>query len=118
MRRWTHVRDAVKQTGLTAVQLHGEEEYGIQPRSLPETLQRIRPPNDFPRLSRENFRYAGRTIRSDGIRWRLGWSRNDEAYKGKRVHKIHVAKNGDLFLETHGFRPGIVSGVLLDSSNR
>ena len=40
----------------------------------------------------------------------------DEAYKGKRVHKIHVAKNGDLFLETHGFRPGVISGVLLDSS--
>jgi phosphoribosylanthranilate isomerase len=41
----------------------------------------------------------------------------DDAYIGKRVHKIHVAKNGDLFLETHGFRPGVVSGVLLDSSN-
>jgi len=41
----------------------------------------------------------------------------DEAYIGKRVHKIHVAKNGDLFLETHGFRPGVISGVLLDSSN-
>jgi phosphoribosylanthranilate isomerase len=40
----------------------------------------------------------------------------DEAYKGKRVQKIHVAENGDLFLETHGFRPGVVSGVLLDSS--
>jgi phosphoribosylanthranilate isomerase len=33
------------------------------------------------------------------------------------VHKIHVAKNGDLFLETHGFRPGVISGVLLDSSD-
>jgi phosphoribosylanthranilate isomerase len=32
------------------------------------------------------------------------------------VHKIHVAQNGDLFLETHGFRPGVISGVLLDSS--
>ena len=41
----------------------------------------------------------------------------DEAYKGKRVQKIHVAKNGDLFLETHGFRPGIITGVLLDSSS-
>jgi phosphoribosylanthranilate isomerase len=40
----------------------------------------------------------------------------DEAYRGKRVQKIHVAENGDLFLETHGFRPGVVSGVLLDSS--
>jgi phosphoribosylanthranilate isomerase len=33
------------------------------------------------------------------------------------VQKIHVAENGDLFLETHGFRPGVVTGVLLDSSN-
>src|SRR5437868_5083645 len=41
----------------------------------------------------------------------------DEAYKGKRVQKIHVAENGDLFLETHGFRPGIITGVLLDSWN-
>lgn len=31
------------------------------------------------------------------------------------MHKIHVAKNGDLFLETHGFRPGVIAGVLLDS---
>jgi phosphoribosylanthranilate isomerase len=27
-----------------------------------------------------------------------------------------VAQNGDLFLETHGFRPGVISGILLDSS--
>jgi len=46
----------------------------------------------------------------------VGLVEPDEAYKGKRVHKIHVAKNGDLFLETHGFRPGVISGVLLDSS--
>jgi phosphoribosylanthranilate isomerase len=46
----------------------------------------------------------------------VGLVEPDEAYKGKRVHKIHVADNGDLFLETHGFRPGVVSGVLLDSS--
>ena len=32
------------------------------------------------------------------------------------MQKIHVAENGDLFLETHGFRPGIITGVLLDSS--
>src|SRR5205085_12426643 len=55
---------------------------------------------------------------------RVGWDpvavglvEPDEAYKGKRVQKIHVAENGDLFLETHGFRQGVVTGVLLDSSN-
>jgi phosphoribosylanthranilate isomerase len=46
----------------------------------------------------------------------VGLVEPDEAYKGKRVHKIHVAENGDLFLETHGFRSGVVSGVLLDSA--
>ena len=46
----------------------------------------------------------------------VGLVEPDEAYKGKRVHKIHVAENGDLFLETHGFRPGVISGILLDSS--
>jgi phosphoribosylanthranilate isomerase len=57
---------------------------------------------------------AGQSVGWDPVA--VGLVEPDEAYKGKRVHKIHIAKNGDLFLETHGFRPGVISGVLLDSS--
>ena len=57
---------------------------------------------------------AGQNVGWDPVA--VGLVEPDEAYKGKRVHKIHVAENGDLFLETHGFRPGVISGILLDSS--
>jgi phosphoribosylanthranilate isomerase len=107
---------AVKQVGLTAVQLHGDESTefsqtlfrelangsGHRPmifRCWPATIF------DVP---------AGQSVGWDPVA--VGLVEKDDAYKGKRVHKIHVAKNGDLFLETHGFRPGVISGVLLDSS--
>ena len=57
-----HVRDAVKQAGLTAVQLQRRREHGIQPRALPGTRERIGTPHDFPRLAREDFRRASGTI--------------------------------------------------------
>ncbi|HWY26590.1 MAG TPA: phosphoribosylanthranilate isomerase [Candidatus Angelobacter sp.] len=111
-----HVRDIAKHAGLTAVQLSGDES---------------------PEFSRSLFRELGNKSRRTAIfrcypakifdapaEQTVGWDpvaaglvEPDEAYKGKRVHKIHVAKNGDLFLETHGFRPGVITGVLLDSSN-
>ncbi len=92
-----HVRDTAQQLGLTAVQLHGD---AMIFRAWPAKIF------DAP---------AEQTVGWDPVA--AGLVEPDEAYKGKRVHKIHVAKNGDLFLETHGFRPGVISGVLLDSSN-
>jgi phosphoribosylanthranilate isomerase len=106
----------VKQAGLTAVQLHGDE-------SVPNSTARSfrNSPTDrggriFRSYGRQMFLTspAGQTVGWDPVA--AGLVEPDEAYKGKRVHKIHVAKNGDLFLETHGFRPGVISGVLLDSS--
>jgi len=111
-----HVRDAVKQVGLTAVQLHGDESTEFS-RALFQGLG-----NGLPR--RTIFRSYPTKIFDAPADQSAGWDpvaaglvEPDEAYIGKRVHKIHVAKNGDLFLETHGFRPGVISGVLLDSSN-
>jgi phosphoribosylanthranilate isomerase len=110
------VCDAVKQAGLTAVQLHGDEStefsrtlfQGLASGSARPMIFRTWPARvfDVP---------AGQSVGWDPVA--VGLVEPDEAYKGKRVHKIHVAKNGDLFLETHGFRPGVISGVLLDSSN-
>ena len=111
-----HVRDAVKQVGLTAVQLHGDESTEFS-RALFQGLG-----NGLPRPT--IFRSYPAKIFDAPADQSVGWDpvaaglvEPDEAYIGKRVHKIHVAKNGDLFLETHGFRPGVISGVLLDSSN-
>jgi phosphoribosylanthranilate isomerase len=115
-----HVRAAFKQAELTAVQLHGDESVdfsrslfrglanGSGPTTCRPTIFRTWPANvfDVP---------AGQSVGWDPVE--VGLVEKDDAYKGKRVHKIHVAKNGDLFLETHGFRPGVISGVLLDSSN-
>ena len=110
-----HVRDTAQQLGLTAVQLHGDESTKFS-RALFEELA-----NGSPRAL--IFRAWPAKIFDAPAEQTVGWDpvaaglvEPDEAYKGKRVHKIHVAKNGDLFLETHGFRPGVVSGVLLDSS--
>ncbi|HSZ60296.1 MAG TPA: phosphoribosylanthranilate isomerase [Terriglobales bacterium] len=110
-----HVRDAAKQLGLTAVQLHGDESTefsralfrGVANGSVRPKIFRAWPAKIFDTP-------AEKTVGWDPVA--AGLVEPDEAYKGKRVHKIHVAKNGDLFLETHGFRPGVVSGVLLDSS--
>jgi len=110
------VRDTVQRIGLTAVQLHGDESTEFS-RTLFQELA-----NGSPRPM--IFRTWPAKIFDTPAEQSAGWDpvtaglvEPDEAYKGKRVHKIHVAKNGDLFLETHGFRPGVVSGVLLDSSN-
>jgi len=111
-----HVCDTAQQLGLTAVQLHGDESTEFS-RALFQGLA-----NGSPRAL--IFRAWPAKIFDAPAEQTVGWDpveaglvEPDEAYKGKRVHKIHVAKNGDLFLETHGFRPGVISGVLLDSSN-
>jgi phosphoribosylanthranilate isomerase len=110
------VRDTAKKVGLTAVQLHGDESpefsralfQGLANSSCRPTIFRSYPAKIFDTPAEQN---AGWDPVAAGL------VEPDEAYKGKRVHKIHVAKNGDLFLETHGFRPGVISGVLLDSLN-
>jgi phosphoribosylanthranilate isomerase len=110
------VRFAVKDVGLTAVQLHGDETTEFSQTLFRElangtgqrpTIFRCWPAKIFDAP-------AGQSVGWDPVA--VGLVEKDDAYKGKRVHKIHVAKNGDLFLETHGFRPGVISGVLLDSS--
>ncbi|MBZ5665880.1 MAG: phosphoribosylanthranilate isomerase [Acidobacteriia bacterium] len=112
------VKDAVKQAGLTTVQLSGDEttEFG---RTLFQGLangSRSRRPMIFRSYPAKIFDApAEQSVGWDPVA--AGLVEPDEAYKGKRVHKIHVAKNGDLFLETHGFRPGVISGVLLDSTS-
>ncbi len=111
-----HVRDTAQQLGLTAVQLHGDESTEFS-RALFQGLANGSPrPMIFRAWPAKIFDApAEQTVGWDPVA--AGLVEPDEAYKGKRVHKIHVAKNGDLFLETHGFRPGVISGVLLDSSN-
>jgi phosphoribosylanthranilate isomerase len=110
------VRDAVKQAGLTTVQLSGDESTEFS-RAL---FQGLANGSRRPMILRS---YPARIFDAPAEK-SVGWDpvaaglvEPDEAYKGKRVHKIHVAKNGDLFLETHGFRPGVISGVLLDSTS-
>lgn len=109
------IQKVVEQAGLTAVQLHGDEdkEFSLalfkalfSARHRP-TIFRSCPAQIFDKPAEENVGWDPVAV---------GLIEPDEAYKGKRVHKIHVAENGDLFLETHGFRPGVISGVLLDSS--
>jgi phosphoribosylanthranilate isomerase len=115
------VRDVVKQVGLTAVQLHGDESTEFSRALFLELInQELANGSARPMI----FRTWPAKIFDAPAEQTVGWDpvaaglvEPDEAYKGKRVHKIHVAKNGDLFLETHGFRPGVISGVLLDSSN-
>ena len=109
------VRDTVRQVGLTVVQLNGDENLEFS-RALFQQLG-----NGTSRST--IFRTCPAKIFDAPAGQSVGWDpvagglvEPDEAYKGKRVHKIHVAENGDLFLETHGFRPGVISGVLLDSS--
>ncbi len=109
------VREVVKSAGLTAIQLHGrqDKEFSV---ALFEALENGGPrPTIFRSFAAQIFdKPAEEPVGWDPVQ--VGLIEPDEAYKGKRVHKFHVAKNGDLFLETHGFRPGVVSGVLLDSS--
>lgn len=110
-----HVRQIVNETGLTAVQLHGDEDKafsGLLFRALMKGTER---PTIFRSFPAQIFD----TPPEEGTGWdpvAVGLVEPDEAYRGKRVHRIHVAEDGDLFLETHGFRPGVITGVLLDSS--
>jgi phosphoribosylanthranilate isomerase len=109
------VRDAARQAGLTAVQLHGDENIEFSRALFAELGNGSKRPMIFRAWPARVFDVpAGQSARWDPVA--VGLVEADEAYKGKRVHKIHVAKNGDLFLETHGFRPGVISGVLLDSA--
>jgi phosphoribosylanthranilate isomerase len=109
------VLEAFKKAGLTAVQLHGEESAEFS-RAL---FQILANGSGRPTIFRSYSAKIFDTPAEQSAGWdpvAAGLVEPDEAYKGKRVHKIHVAENGDLFLETHGFRPGVLSGVLLDSS--
>jgi phosphoribosylanthranilate isomerase len=109
------VRDIAKQVGLTAVQLHGEENTEFSRTLFQKLANGSGRPTIFRSYPAKVFDVpAGQSVGWDPVA--VGLVEPDEAYKGKRVHKIHVAENGDLFLETHGFRPGVISGVLLDSS--
>ena len=111
-----HVRDIAKHAGLTAVQLSGDESPEFSRSLFRELGNKSRRPAIFRCYPAKIFDApAEQTVGWDPVA--AGLVEPDEAYKGKRVHKIHVAKNGDLFLETHGFRPGVISGVLLDSAN-
>ena len=109
------VSEIVQRAGLTAVQLHGDEdkEFSL---SLFKALSKG---SSRPTIFRSCAAQIFDTPADQNVGWdpvAVGLVEPDEAYKGKRVHKIHVAENGDLFLETHGFRPGVISGILLDSS--
>ncbi|HEY6301910.1 MAG TPA: phosphoribosylanthranilate isomerase [Terriglobales bacterium] len=111
-----HVRNTANQLGLTAVQLHGEESTEFSRALFHEFGNGSPRPKIFRAWPAKIFDApAEKSVGWDPVT--AGLVEPDEAYKGKRVHKIHVAKNGDLFLETHGFRPGVISGVLLDSSS-
>jgi phosphoribosylanthranilate isomerase len=109
------VRDTVKLAGLNAVQLHGREDKQFSLSLFGALANGASRPTIIRSFAAQIFDKPP----EEPVNWdpvAEGLVEPDEAYKGKRVHKIHVAKNGDLFCETHGFRPGIVSGVLLDSS--
>jgi phosphoribosylanthranilate isomerase len=110
------VQRTVTETGLTAVQLHGEEDAEFSRALFRLMSNGLRRPIIFRSCPAHIFdKPADQSVGWDPVS--SGLVEPDEAYKGKRVQKIHVAENGDLFLETHGFRPGIITGVLLDSSN-
>jgi phosphoribosylanthranilate isomerase len=110
-----YVRNTVKEAGLTTVQLSGDETTEFSRALHNEFANGARRPMIFRCYPAKIFDAPGeRSVGWDPVA--AGLVEPDEAYKGKRVHKIHVAKNGDLFLETHGFRPGVLSGVMLDSS--
>lgn len=109
------VRDTAKLVGLSAVQLHGHEDKEFSQALFKELTNGASRPFILRSFAAQIFdKPAEEPVGWDPVA--VGLVEPDEAYKGKRVHKIHVAENGDLFCETHGFRPGVVSGVLLDSS--
>jgi|SRR5271165_372631 len=109
------VSEIVKEAGLTAVQLHGDETADFSRELFRALTEGSRRPTIFRACPAQIFdKPAEENVGWDPVA--VGLVEPDEAYKGKRVQKIHVAENGDLFLETHGFRPGVIAGVLLDSS--
>jgi len=109
------VVDAVHKVGLTAVQLHGDEDVEYS-RNLYRKLANGGPrPMIFRSLAARVFDVPD----DECVGWdpvKDGILELDENYHGQRVRKLHVADDGDLFLETHGFRPGVIGGILLDSS--
>ncbi|MGB9236474.1 MAG: phosphoribosylanthranilate isomerase [Terriglobales bacterium] len=110
-----HVQNTAQIAGLTAVQLHGSEDKQFSLSLFKALSNGTSRPTIFRSCPAQIFDKPD----DESVGWdpvAVGLVEPDEAYKGKRVHKIHVAHNGDLFLETHGFRPGVISGVLLDSS--
>jgi len=111
----SRIAEIVKQTELTAVQLHGDENKEFSLGLFKALSNGLSRPTIFRSCPAQIFdKPADENVGWDPVA--VGLIEPDEAYKGKRVHKIHVAENGDLFLETHGFRPGVISGVLLDAS--
>lgn len=112
----SRVCDTVKETGLTAVQLHGDEDAEFSRALFRALAHGLRRPTIFRACPAQIFDTpADQCVGWDPVA--VGLVEPDEAYRGKRVQRIHVAENGDLFLETHGFRPGVITGVLLDSSS-
>jgi len=109
------VCDTIKLAGLQVAQLHGKQSPEFS-RDLFHALSNGRKrPTIFRTWPAAIFDVPpGESAGWDPVT--AGLVEPDKAYTGKRVHKIHVAENGDLFLETHGFRPGVISGVLLDSA--
>ena len=111
-----NIQRIVTETGLTAVQLHGEEDAEFSRALFRSMSNGLRRPTIFRSCPARIFdKPAEQSVGWDPVS--SGLVEPDEAYKGKRVQKIHVAQNGDLFLETHGFRPGVITGILLDSSS-
>lgn len=109
-----NVQRIVTETGLTAVQLHGEEDAEFSRALFRSMSKGLRRPIIFRSCPAQIFdKPADQSVGWDPVS--SGLVEPDEAYKGKRVQKIHVAQNGDLFLETHGFRQGVITGILLDS---
>lgn len=110
-----NVVSTVHDVGLTAVQLHGDEDVNYS-RQLYRALANGGPrPLIFRSLAARVFDVPD----DQSVGWdpvQAGILELDENYHGQRVRKLHVADDGDLFLETHGFRPGVIGGILLDSS--
>ena len=113
--RVENVVEIVHHVGLTAVQLHGEEDVDYSRRLYRALANGAPRPMIFRSLAARVFDVPD----DQSVGWdpvQAGILELDENYHGQRVRKLHVAEDGDLFLETHGFRPGVIGGILLDSS--
>ena len=110
-----HISETVREAGLSAVQLHGDEDRDFAADLYDELSSGQRRPAIFRAFSAQMFdKPAEEAVGWDPVA--VGLVEPDESYKGKRVHRLHASEDGDLFLETHGFRPGVLDGGLLDSS--